>query len=94
MASGTEMLTSHMSQNAATAVANVLLVADVADDGETLTAHGFDVGDGGVHGAGQLRMRLAGLGEQHHVGAELRRSEADGEADPSAAAGHDHGAIG
>ena len=73
---------------------DVFFVADVADDGETLAACGLDFGDRGVHGARQLRMGLAGLGEQHRVGAESGGAERDGQPDAAAAARHHQRAVG
>jgi len=42
---------------------HVLFLAHVADDGHALAAGGFDVGDGGMHGAGQLGVRFGRLGQ-------------------------------
>ena len=49
----------------------VLFVAYVADDRHALAPRGFDVCDGGVDGAGQLRVGFGRLGQQHDVCAEL-----------------------
>ena len=42
---------------------NVLFLAHVTDHRDALAARGLDVGDGGVHGARQLGMRLGGFGQ-------------------------------
>ena len=73
---------------------HVLFLAHVADHGDALAARGLDLGDGGVHGAGQLGVRLGGLGQQHDVGAALGGAERDRQADAAAAAGDDQGAVG
>ena len=73
---------------------HVLFVAHVTDDGDALAACGLDVGDRGVHGAGQLRVRFAGLGQQHDVGAEPGGAERDRQSDAAATARHDQGAVG
>ena len=39
----------------------------------------------GEHGAGELRMGLAGLGDQRDVGAVARGAQRDLQADPAAA---------
>ena len=51
---------------------HILCLTDVADHSQTFTARGLYLGDGGVHGAGQFRVRFRRLGEQHDVGAPLR----------------------
>ena len=73
---------------------HVLFVAHVADHGHALAAGGLDLGDGGVHGAGQLRMRFGGLGQQHDVRAAPGRTECDRQPDAPAGAGDDEGAVG
>ena len=73
---------------------HVLFLAHVTDHGDALAAGGFDLGDGGVHGAGQLRMRLGGLGQQHDVGAAPGGAQRDRQPDAAAAAGDDEGAVG
>ena len=73
---------------------HVLFVAHVADHGDALTARGLDLRDGGVHGAGKLRVRFGGLGQQHDVRAAPGRAERDRQPDAPACAGDDQGAVG
>jgi hypothetical protein len=42
---------------------DVLFLTHVTDHRGALASRGFDVGDGGVHGAWQLGMRLGGFGQ-------------------------------
>jgi hypothetical protein len=64
---------------------------DVADDRQRLAAGLFELRGGGVHRARQLRVRLGGLGHQRDVGAVLRGTLGDGQADSTAGAGDEHG---
>ncbi len=73
---------------------HVLLVAHVADHGHALSARGLDLRDRGVHGAGELRVRFGGLGQQHDVRTAPGRGECDGQPDAPAGAGDDEGAVG
>jgi hypothetical protein len=42
---------------------NVFFLAHVTNHRDALGSRGLDVGDGGVHGAWQLGMRLRGFGQ-------------------------------
>jgi hypothetical protein len=64
------------------------LVAHVADDRERLAPGFLDRRGGGVDRAGQLRMRLVGLGQQGDARAGAGERDGDREADAAAAAGH------
>ena len=72
---------------------HVLLIAHVADDRHALASSGLDLGDRGVNGAGQLRMRFGGLGQKHDVRAAAGGAERDRQPDAPACAGYDEGAI-
>ena len=73
---------------------HILFLAHVADHRHALTAGGLDLGDRGVNGAGQLRVRFGGLGQQDDVGAAPGGAECDRQPDAPASAGYDEGAIG
>ena len=73
---------------------DVVFVADVPDNGDPLTPGRLDLGDRGVHCAGQLGMGFGGLGQQHDVGAVPGGAQRDGEPDAPAASRDHHGAIG
>ena len=72
---------------------DVVVVADIADQRQRPAAGGLDLFGGGVDGALQLGVGLAGLGQQHHVGAVPGRAQRDGQADAAAAAGDEDGAV-
>jgi hypothetical protein len=62
-------------------------VADVAHDRQGLSARVPDLLGCGVNSAGQLGVRLVGLGDQRNVGAVLGGAPCDRQPDPAAAAG-------
>jgi hypothetical protein len=64
-----------------------VLVADVDHARQRLAAGGLDLVGCGVDRAGQLGVRLGGLGGDDDVGAVARRAQRDGQADAAAGAG-------
>jgi hypothetical protein len=72
----------------------VLFLAHVTHHRDALAARGFDVGDGGVDGAGQLGVRLGRLGQQHDVGAVFGGPQRDRQPDAATTARDDERAVG
>jgi len=73
---------------------HLVLEADVADDGQGLAAGRLDLRRRGVDRAGELGVRLVGLGHQRDVAAVGGNALGDLEADAAARARDEHGASG
>ena len=70
---------------------DVGLVADVDDERQRLAAGALDVLGGGVDGAGELRVRLGGLGRDRDIGAVAGGAQSDRQPDAARGAGDEQG---